>query len=354
MSFPGCQGSRPANDEQIVRLVRALESLVEGELAVTMLVACGDSAVPHLAAFLLEGKPSSVAEPRRRAVRALADLGATDVLIAYLAQPKDHLDPVLRMSEEEVESLAAECLSRWNTDAVFDALMCLAGRRMVLGLCIAFGRMSRVESLPVLAHALADDVCAAAAAEAIRKFGKRAIPALLFATQAQEVIQERETPSSTKRRLAALRLLISLMPAQELWPRVSRLVEEEDPRLAATACLAGMEAAAGQEGAPLAMRLLQRASQVDWFHQGEISECLALHLCDVRHVLETYVAGPTSDPIGRRIAQSLLQREAARPPHQGTPDRGRCESRNPLLVRLRGWTSNAGDRLQRAWRRLAG
>jgi hypothetical protein len=354
--MPGAGSQRSWREEEahIRRLIGALGSLADGELAVSMLVACGAPAVPYLAAFLLEGRPSSVAEPRRRAVRALAELGAAEVLLQYLEQPKDHLDPVLRMAEEEVESLAAESLSRWDTDDVFRALMHLASQRMLLGLCVAFGRMGRMESLPVLVHALGNDMCSVAAAEAILTFGKRAIPALQFAAGARELMQDRETPSSTKRRLAALRLLRSLLPAQELWSHVHRMAQEEDPRIAATACLAGLEAATGQDRELLAMRLLPLASQVDWFIQGEISEGLAGHFGDVRSALEACAADPAGDPISRRIAHSLLHREATRHPGLVTPGPDDAGPASSLLRRLLRWTSAAGNGLRRGWRRLAG
>ena len=51
------------SDDGIRELIESLSSLHEGELGVSMLVACGERAVPHLRDFLLHGRPSSVFVP---------------------------------------------------------------------------------------------------------------------------------------------------------------------------------------------------------------------------------------------------------------------------------------------------
>ena len=52
---------------QIDRLVGALDSLKDGDLAVDLLIACGARAIPSLALFLLKGSPRTISLPRSRA-----------------------------------------------------------------------------------------------------------------------------------------------------------------------------------------------------------------------------------------------------------------------------------------------
>jgi len=55
-------------EDEIERLVKGLDSLVEGDLAVPMLVACGERAVAPLRRFLLHGRPSVIFAGRQRAI----------------------------------------------------------------------------------------------------------------------------------------------------------------------------------------------------------------------------------------------------------------------------------------------
>jgi hypothetical protein len=61
------------SNAQIGGLVLALESLTDGELAVDLLIACGERAIAPLEELLLQGKARTIAVPRCRAVRALED-----------------------------------------------------------------------------------------------------------------------------------------------------------------------------------------------------------------------------------------------------------------------------------------
>ena len=72
--------------EQIGRLIAALDSLMDGDLAVDMLIACGPCAVPYLADFLLNGSPGTISLPRCRGARALGELGAIYTLISYFRE----------------------------------------------------------------------------------------------------------------------------------------------------------------------------------------------------------------------------------------------------------------------------
>ena len=98
---------RDLSEFEIERLIAGLDSVSEGELGVSLLVSCGEHAVPPLRRFLLFGPPKSVYVGRQRAVRALGELGAVSVLIEYLTAEKRISDPMLRYSEEAVENSAA-------------------------------------------------------------------------------------------------------------------------------------------------------------------------------------------------------------------------------------------------------
>jgi hypothetical protein len=98
------------SDEEIQGLVESLNSLHEGELGVAIVVACGERAIPLLRQFLLHGKPSGIFVPRQRALRALAELGAKDVLLEYLVFERHIADPVVAHGEEGVRNTAARAL----------------------------------------------------------------------------------------------------------------------------------------------------------------------------------------------------------------------------------------------------
>ena len=102
---------RDLSDDEIEELVQSLNSLHEGELGVDMLVACGRKAITPLQRFLLQGKRSGIFVPRQRAVRALAELGAKDVLLDYLTSEDHIVDPVAAHGEEAVKKYG--CTSPW-------------------------------------------------------------------------------------------------------------------------------------------------------------------------------------------------------------------------------------------------
>src|SRR6266571_4979037 len=141
-------------DDEIWALIAELQALRHGERTVAKLVACGRRAIGPLQTLLFYGKPSSIYQPRQLAVEALADLGAQDVLMAYLRLPKDIPDAVVRFGEEAVESTAARLLATWRTDDVFTFLLTLARERTRVGLIEALGAFGRPEALPFLAKAL--------------------------------------------------------------------------------------------------------------------------------------------------------------------------------------------------------
>src|SRR5579884_914811 len=106
-------------DAEIAALVGDLELVHGGELTTAALLGIGPRVIPYVRDFLLNGAPRSVYQPRQRAVEVLGELGAKDVLIAYLLEEREIPDAVLQHAEDAVKSAAARELARWKTEDVF-------------------------------------------------------------------------------------------------------------------------------------------------------------------------------------------------------------------------------------------
>jgi len=109
-------------DEQLRKLVASLNFLHEGGLAIPLLIICGERAIRPLRDILLYGEIDGLTIPRPQVVWALAELGARDVLLEYLAMEKDIADPVVRQSEDTVVNTAARALAAWCSEDVSSAL----------------------------------------------------------------------------------------------------------------------------------------------------------------------------------------------------------------------------------------
>lgn len=294
--------------EHLRHLVEGLNSLTEGESAATMLVSSGVRVIPLVAEFLIRGRPVSVPEPRRRAVRVLADLGAVDDLIRYLEWDKRIADPVLRFSEESVESLAAELLARWPTQRVFDVLLRLGQHRKLIGLCSAFAQLRRPESIPVLIQNLRDGVCGRPAAEALKQMGRVVVPELLAAAITPEMNGETELPASLQKRRLAVRILGQVGLSEDDWNAIRSLSHDDDTEIAARACIAGIPLATEAERILLASRMLTAASNANWLVKCEIQEVLVANYQSLRWVIEQFAKAssrPTNDP-SKQLALAII------------------------------------------------
>ena len=198
---------RKFSETEIERLIAGLDSISEGELGISLLVACGEQAVLPLRRFLLCGAPKSVYVGRQRAVRALGQLGAVAALIEYLTAEKRISDPILRYSEEAVENSAARELQAWKTEEVFSALLQVINRRPLRGAVEAIGSFGRPEAVPALIRHLEDDVARSAAEEALRLLRAVAVGELIATVRSPEPSATRELPGSLRRRQSALKVL---------------------------------------------------------------------------------------------------------------------------------------------------
>lgn len=227
---------RDRSEERVQGLVDRLNSLKEGELAVADLVACGERAVEPLRRFLLYGKASGIFQPRQHAVEALAELGAKDALLEYLAFEKDISDPVDCYGEEAVENTAARLLAGWRGEDVYNALLRLLRRKPMPGVIETIGEYRRPGTIPDFIGALGDDIARGPAEEALRKVGETAHRALLDAARTPVPSADDESPSSLRRRASALRLLAERNLSEEDGRTLAALTRDRDPEIAARAC----------------------------------------------------------------------------------------------------------------------
>jgi HEAT repeat protein len=297
------------NEAGIVRLIEGLNSLIEGELSVAALVHIGRKAVPGLRRVLLEGAPSTVYLPRQRVARTLGEIGADWVLSEYLLKDKKILDPDLRLAEEAVENTAARELARNQSDENYYVLRALAIRRKLPGAVEALSQFQREASAPVLVAALESDFCRNAAVEGIRPIYKTAVPYLIESVRSPEPSRSEESPTSLRRRQAAIRVLAEQGIEAGAWPSLEFLLHESDEWL--QSC--GAEIAYRLNRAePALCILLSHLTSHDWVLVEEIAQFLRQHLSAARETilrrLEVTSASSAADDAKRcRLLRWILK-----------------------------------------------
>jgi len=284
-------------DQEIVRLVRALQSLVEGESAIDELVAYGIRAVPALRELLLHGRVVSVPQPRMWAVEALGKIGARKVLIEYLEAPSREMDAQLSFAEEAVRNTAARHLGRWHDDETFAVLLNLCRRRRLPGVIEALAGFERVEAIPCLDRALEDDFCRGAAEEGLRKLGTSARVALLLSAITPLPNASEETPLSLGRRRRVLTLLADMRCSTEDWSVLRDLLHETDAELIARVTRIAAQAAPSNDRAGASEKLVAALERLPWHAVKDAEETLLS-------------MAPESVP----AIQAEQRRRAARPP----------------------------------------
>jgi hypothetical protein len=295
------------SEEEIRALVRDLESLQAGRMAAAALVGCGPRAIPHLREFLLEGRPRGIFQPRQLAAETLAELGAREVLIEYLRAAGEISDPVVRHAEYAVESTAARELARWPTEETFQALKEVASRRLLPGLVEALGTFRRPEMAHYFLNALGDDVCRAAAEEALTQLREFVRGELIEATTQPLPSAEEEVPSSKIRRRAALRILARLKLPVEDWERLKCLLADPDPEIALRAAEIALAIAGPADRGAAVERLLGVLSQGDGYLQLEAKSCLRRHYVAARAIIKGEIARRQSRPKRKQLADLVLR-----------------------------------------------
>ncbi len=297
---------RDYTDDEIRSFVADLESLPGGDLTVALLVGCGQRAVNPLREFLLNGKPRGIFQPRQRAVEALGQLGAKDVLREYLSQKRDIADAVVRFGEEAVESSAARELARWRTDEIFEFLMNLGQQRMLAGVVDALREFDRPEGVTVFLRALEDDVCRPNAEEALRRIAAMCKPQLFQA--ARSVPSDRdEKPSERQRRRSVVRILCDLDLSENEWMELRPVLEDGDQEIAIMAAEMAVDWASAREKEAAARFLIGRLEWAHWFLQIRIQDCLRRNYSRVHELIQKECAVRRKAAKGEPLADPVLR-----------------------------------------------
>jgi HEAT repeat protein len=215
--------------------IERIRSLHDGDRGVVEAASHGACAIPALRQLLFETDRSGFFETRLRAVEALVLIGAHDVLIEFLESCREIADPVARLGEDAIINAAARALSGVEEPRVFPLLMSLAEKRIRPGIIAALGAFRRVESIPHLVAALAEDESRPSAEAALLDLGEAARDALL-ATARREPFTDCESESRLRQRRSALALLAQIGVPPQAWRRLREIMQDRDPRIRQLAC----------------------------------------------------------------------------------------------------------------------
>jgi hypothetical protein len=259
---------------QVADAIEKLKSLHDGELAVLEVIGCGAAAVPALRELLFARERSGLFDVRRRAVEALAALGAHEVLIDFLQMRQPAADPVERLGDDAVMNAAARAVARRRDDAVFDLLMSLAAIRPLPGVIAGLGEFRRREAIPLLVRALAEDESRRAAAVGLRKLQRAALPALMAAANG-ETQADPDSESGRRQRRSALALIDEIGGPPELWYALTPLMQDRDAALAVLACEIALRRGTRSDKAAAIRQLKRLRAGVDSPLRYEIEQALA-------------------------------------------------------------------------------
>ena len=281
------------DDSQIRRLVSALDSLGDGELAVDLLVACGERAIAPLEDLLLGGAARTIALPRCRAARALGALGAYRALLAYFEQSNLPSDPVVLFAEDAVRSAVAHGLLRWQSEEVFQTLLRAATQRVTIGMIEALGEFRSDEAIPLLFNTLEDDLCRNAAMNALRQTPKRTVDYAILSIREKTEVSLIGLAASRRRRATA-ELLDTLGISREEWQEVrDLLLEDEDAGTVVSGAAAGFRVAPAADFPHIVQALFRIANQLNCLQEHE-----AIHLLEEHRMV--------ADGAAKQIASNLI------------------------------------------------
>lgn len=305
------------DDADVRRAVDKLASLQSGDLGVVETVACGPKAIPALRRLVFKRDPSGLYETRRRAVEALARLGANGVLIDFLGLSREIGDPVEWTGEEAVINAAARAVADAGHVRAVPVLLDLLNQHLSAGVIEALGKFRCIEALPRFIDALADDFARVAAEGALRQIENQARPALLHTAKLHFPSREHETVSSRRRRRSAVALLgeMGLPPGEET--SFTELVQDDDPWVAVSACRIALAPWLGIDPQSVIRRLIALLASADGLLHEEIRECLLDHFEKSKPLIDEYFLAhgvPTVEPAGvERTRQALLRMIAGAP-----------------------------------------
>jgi HEAT repeat protein len=314
-------------DQAITKL-----GLLHEDTAVLDVISCGKRAIPALRDILLARERSGLYQVRCRAVEALADLGATNILVEYLEMQRVIADPVERLGEDAVINAAARSLADVHDPRVFSILLRLGRHAHLTGVIKALGASGRPEAIPALIAALEDDASRPTAQVALRRLGRKTRGALFNAATMQLPGRERESASSVRRRQSALGLLAEIGVARGAWAVLRHLVDDADAKIAFLACEICLKCAAAAERSRAVRRLIELLVHPDWLRREDSERLLLAHYSVTIGPIAAYLREqplPNDDALARKQKETALRHIIARakPPHTlGSP---LCE---PVLV----------------------
>jgi hypothetical protein len=263
-------------DSQIEQLIAALDSLVDGELAVAMLVARGDPSVPYLEHFLLAGLPRTIALPRCRAVHALGELGAYSTLISYFREYEFPRDVEVLFAEDAVRSAVARELLGWKSDEVFHVLLDAAKQRATGGLILALGEFHRSEGIPLLFEVLEDGLCREEAKNGLRKVSETAREYAILSIRSLTDAQFHR-PSALRRLRATLQLLAEFGVMPEEWQDIRKFLLEKDADVVIAAASIGSVIGPNDDRPQILQALFRISNHLNWAQEDQVTTILDAH-----------------------------------------------------------------------------
>ncbi len=109
-------------DRPLQKLVASLNALHEGKIAIPLLFIAGDRAIRPLRKILLREGTYPLEIQRPHVVRALAELGARDVLLEYVDTHRNFRDHGGCQAEETVRDAVIRALTAWDNERRYPLL----------------------------------------------------------------------------------------------------------------------------------------------------------------------------------------------------------------------------------------
>jgi len=262
-------------------LVKKLENLHEGPLVFHKVVHLGAAAVPALEK-LVRGPSQALYHTRSLAVEALAAIATPEAVRALTRSLRDSIarepDPASLEAESVLVNHIAEHLSRFSDFEVIDALLAALRRRRYPYCAAALGLLGDARAIPLLVECLFEDCARAAAAGALRRFGRSALAPLVSTLREPRTVAGVEPPTHVEARTAAARLvgecirIDSLVDAMAL-PALNKALNDPQRSVRVEAALAlvrGNAPAAADAAGILVMAL----DDPDWARAQTLAEAL--------------------------------------------------------------------------------
>jgi hypothetical protein len=304
----------------LARAIGRLTSLHDGDVGLIETVAFGKCAVAPLREILFKREPSGLYETRRRAVEALAQVGAYDVLIEYLETPRTISDPIELTGEEAVINAAARMLARAKHPMVTKLLLDLTRRPPLVGVVDALGELRCADAVPYLINALAEDFTRSAAEGAIRKLGPSMRRVLLRRALERGRPGEIESETNKRCRTSALRLYGEFGALlREDWSSIHELMTDSDARISVLAGEMCLREANGPAKVAAIVRFVELLGEQGWMLDQEIEDCLVKYfdaakaiVADVLRLTEQSDEFDSPRAQRARVLRRIIKRGSAR------------------------------------------